>query len=267
MLGSAHPDSFSSGAGTVLVTSEEKFFLSIVIPVHNEERRLPDALERIHSFLKDQSYESEIIVVENGSTDHTFQIARRASTSIPNLTVIQETQRGKGLAVRSGMLAARGTYRFFADVDLSMPIEEVNKFIPPQLPRMDISIGSREAPGSVRYDEPAYRHLTGRVFNTIVRWMALPGLQDTQCGFKCFRGEVAERVFPLQTMTGWSFDVEVLFIARRLGYQIIEVPINWYFNPDSRVRILDDSLRMALDLLKIRRNALQGRYDTPLQPG
>jgi len=115
----------------------------------------------------------------------------------------------------------------------------------------------------VRYDEPAYRHLIGRIFNSMVRWTALPGLQDTQCGFKCFRRDVAERVFPLQTFPGMSFDVEVLFIARRMGYQIMEIPIPWYFDPDSRVRLIDDSLRMAIDLLTIQRNARRGLYDAP----
>ena len=148
-----------------------------------------------------------------------------------------------------------------------MPIEEVSRFLPPNLSNIEVAIGSREAPGAVRYNEPPHRHLTGRVFNTIVRWLAMPGLQDTQCGFKCFRGDIAEKVFPLQTMTGWSFDVEVLYIARRLGYQIVEVPIHWYYNPDSRVRLVQDSLQMALDLLHIRMNGLQGRYGTPLQSG
>ncbi len=236
--------------------------------MHNEERRLPPALDQIHAFLEQQAYPAEILVVENGSQDSTYEIASAYAGRIPNLQVLRETKRGKGLAVRTGMLAARGTYRFFADVDLSMPVEEINKFLPPAVDAdTGAAIGSREAPGAVRYDEPAYRHLTGRVFNTIVRWMALPGLQDTQCGFKCFRGDVAERVFPLQTMTGWAFDVEVLFIARRMGYRIVEVPIHWYFNPDSRISILRDSARMGMDLLKIRLNALRGQYDAPLQSG
>jgi hypothetical protein len=112
----------------------------------------------------------------------------------------------------------------------------------------------------VRYNEPQYRHLTGRLFNTVVRWLALPGLQDTQCGFKCFRGAVAEKIFPLQTITGWSFDVEVLFIARQHNYRIVEVPIPWYFSPHSKVRILHDLFQVGMDLWAIRRNAWQGRY-------
>ncbi len=250
-----------------MTTPASKIFLSIVIPAHNEERRLPAALEKIHAFLQKQPYAAEIIVVENGSRDATIEVARSYAERIPCLRVLQVTERGKGLAVRAGMLAARGEYRFFADTDLSMPIEEVNNFLPPKLQRPDVVIGSREAPGAVRYDEPVYRHLIGRIFNTMVRWMALPGLQDTQAGFKLFRGDVVERVFPLQTLIGMSFDVEVLFIARQMGYKIVEVPIHWFFNPDSRVRLVDDSLRMAVDLLQIRRNAIQGRYDPSLRPG
>ena len=139
------------------------------------------------------------------------------------------------------MLEAQGEYRIFCDVDFSMPVKEISRFIPPALPDMDVAIASREKNGAVRYNEPAYRHFIGRGFNTLVRWMALPGLQDTQCGFKCFREEVAERIFPLQTIDGWTFDVEVLFIARRMGYRIVEVPIPWYYNADSKVRVFKDS--------------------------
>jgi hypothetical protein len=161
------------------------------------------------------------------------------------------------------MLEAGGGFRFFADVDLSMPISEVNRFLPPALTDTDIAIGSREAPGAMRYNEPAFRHFTGRVFNTLVRWVALHGLQDTQCGFKCFRAEVVEDIFPYQTITGWTFDVELLYIARLRGYRIVEVPVPWYFDSQSKVRVIDDSVKMALDLLTIRRNARAGRYDPP----
>lgn len=238
-----------------------KPLLSIIIPAYNEEERLPRALETISAFLAKQSYQAEILVVENGSRDRTLEIAREYEAQIGNLRVFHENARGKGLAVKRGMLEAHGEYRFICDTDLSMPIEEVNRFIPPEQNGVDIVIASREAPGAVRYDEPAYRHYIGRVFNTMVRLLALPGLQDTQCGFKCFRDEVAESVFSLQTMPGMAFDVEALFIARRLGYDISEIPIPWYFDADSRVRLVQDSMKMALDLLSIRRNARRGLYD------
>ena len=237
-----------------------KPLLSIIIPAHNEASRLPPSLEKIDAFLKTQPYQAEVLVIENGSMDDTYAVAEAYEKQIPAMRVFQEKNRGKGLAVRRGMLEAAGEYRFLCDADLSMPIEQVSRFIPPVLEKADIAIGSREVPGSRRIDEPGYRHWIGRIFNAMVRWMLLPGLQDTQCGFKCFRGDVAEAIFPLQTLGGMSFDAEVLYIARRKGYQIQEVAIDWYFDPDSRVRLFQDSLLMAFDLLSIRMKAKQGLY-------
>jgi len=235
--------------------------LSIIVPAHNEENRLPQSLEAILEFVHAQSYLSEIIIVENGSSDGTAQISQDYADRHPEIQALQEPIAGKGLAVRRGMLAAKGDFRFICDADLSMPIEEVNLFLPPQAPPFDITIASREIPGAVRYDEPYYRHLIGRAFNLLVRIVTLPGLQDTQCGFKCFRADAAEELFPLQTIAGWTFDVEILFIARKRGMRVIEIRINWYFNSGSRVRILRDSATMFADLFRIRRNNLQGIYD------
>ena len=238
----------------------EKPFLSIIIPVHNEQRRLPNTIEQALHFMSQQTYVAELIVVENGSQDRTLEIARAFAEKHPQLRVLQEQARGKGLAVRHGMLEARGEYRFMADADFSMPPEEINRFIPPMLTDSDVAIASREAPGAVRYGEPAYRHFIGRIFNLMIRILALPELQDTQCGFKCLRADVAEDLFPRLTLTGLAFDVELLFIARQRGYRIVELPISWYFNADSKVRVVRDSFEMARDLLRIRLNSLQGRY-------
>lgn len=235
-------------------------FLSIVIPAYNEEQRLPYTLEQIFSFLKEQSYNSEVLVVENGSSDRTYQIASGFAKRYPNLRVLREKKRGKGNAVRLGILESRGEHRFMCDADLSMPIEELRNFLPPILNEADIAIASREVQGAVRYNEPYHRHLTGRVFNYLIRLLVLPGLQDTQCGFKCFRAEVAEDIFRYQTLTGWSFDVEILYIARRKGYRIREIPIDWYFNADTKVNVLKDSWKMFLDLLMIRFNGRRGLY-------
>ena len=128
---------------------------------------------------------------------------------------------------------------------------------------MDIAIASREAPGAIRYNEPHYRHLVGRVFNNMVRWLVLPRLQDTQCGFKCFTAAAAERLFPLQTIMGWTFDVEILAIAFKIGLRIEEIPIPWYYHGNSKVKVLRDSLRMASDLFTIRRNLRRGTYALP----
>lgn len=236
-------------------------FLTIVIPALNEEKRLPHTLEQVFGFLSKQSYTAEVIVVENGSTDSTLAIAQAYAEKQPTLRVLHEEQPGKGLAIRRGMLESRGAYRFFADADLSMPITEVNRFIPPQLPGADIAIASREAPGAVRYGEPFYRHLTGRAFNAVIRLLLLPELHDTQCGFKCFRAEVAEDLFRRQTFPGWSFDVELLYVARLEGYRITEIPIPWYFNPESKIRLARDSWRMFFDVMTIRRNARHGVYN------
>lgn len=234
--------------------------LSLIIPAYNEEHRLPNTLDKTLAFIQQQTYTAEIIIVENGSVDRTAEIARAYAARHPQLIVLNESTPGKGNAVRRGMLAARGEYRFMADADLSMPIDEVNRFIPPHLTDIDIAIASREAPGAVRYNEPAFRHWGGRAVNTLIRLLALPGLKDTQCGFKCFRAPVAEDLFRHQTLTGWSFDIELLYIARLRGYRILEMPIPWYYRDESKVNPLRDALRMVADILRVRQNARIGKY-------
>lgn len=235
-------------------------FLSIIVPAHNEEKRLPPSLKTIDAFLDKQPYASEVLVVENGSQDLTAVVTDAFAADHPRVKLIQETGRGKGLAVRRGMLEARGEYRFICDADLSMPIEEVAKFLPPECEDYDVAIGSREVAGARRFNEPSYRHFQGRVFSTLVKVFALPGFEDTQCGFKMFRGSTAEDVFRAQVFNGLSFDVEALFIARKRGYKIIEVPIDWYYRAESRVHPILDPLRMLRDILVIRRNWQRGIY-------
>lgn len=235
-------------------------FLSIIIPAYNEERRLPQTLEQVVAFVKKQSFTSEVLIVENGSRDNTLKIAQDFAARYPFIQAIHESQPGKGRAIRKGMLAATGRYRFFADADFSMPVDEISRFIPPAIDA-PIVIASREAPGAVRYDEPSYRHLTGRVFNGLIRLLVLHDLDDTQCGFKMFRAEAAEDLFPRQTLMGWSFDVELLYIAHRRGYAIREIGVPWYFNPESKVNVLRDSWRMFTDLIQIRSNGRHGLYD------
>ena len=175
-------------------------FVSIIIPAYNEEARLPESLSLIAAFAQSQPYPVEVVVVDNNSSDRTHAIVEEFADEVPYVRPLFEGTQGKGAAVRTGMLAARGAYRFVCDADLSMPIEEIVRFLPPQLDHFDVAIGSREAPGAVRYDEPWHRHVMGRVFNTIVRLFAVHGFQDTQAGFKMFRAEVAEALFPLQTL-------------------------------------------------------------------
>lgn len=240
--------------------------LSIIIPAHNEELRLPGSLQRIDSFLGRQSYSFEVIVVENGSIDNTIGVVQEFASQHPYVRLMMVETRGKGLAVKAGMLAARGEYRFICDADLSMPIEEIAKFLPADIgagectQRFDVAIGSREAPGAVRYHEPWYRHFMGRVLNWIIKVLAVRGFEDTQCGFKMFHARAADDLFRVQTLSGIGFDIELLFVSRKRGYTILEVPINWYYSDESRMRLVEDSLAAVLEIFEIRRNWRNGLY-------
>ena len=235
-------------------------FLTIVIPAWNEEQRLPGTLEQITAYLDQQSYAAEVLVVENGSTDRTTEIAEAFAARFAYIRVLHSPQ-GKGAAVKMGMLAGRGAYLYVCDTDLAVPIEEIAKFLPPQISEYDVAIASREAPGARRYNEPFYRHLMGRVYNIIAQLIVVPGIKDTQCGFKCFNRQAARAIFSVQVMSGWGFDVEVLFVARRWGHRIVEVPVNWYYGKGSRISPVKDSLRMLGELWRVRRNGWRGRYD------
>jgi glycosyltransferase involved in cell wall biosynthesis len=241
--------------------------LSIIIPAHNEEKRLPPTLKAVDAFLDKQSYASEIVVVENGSQDQTAVVTEAFAADHPRVRLFQETGRGKGLAVRRGMFEAQGAFRFICDADLSMPIEEVAKFLPPRLADYDVAIGSREAPGARRFNEPPYRHFQGRVFSGLVKIFAVPGFEDTQCGFKMFTAKSAADIFGVQIFNGMSFDVEALYIARKRGYKIIEVPIDWYYRAESRVDPILDPLRMLRDIIVIRDNWRRGLYQNKKAEG
>jgi dolichyl-phosphate beta-glucosyltransferase len=247
--------------------------LTIIIPAYNEERRLPPTLHKIAAFLRTQPFRSEVLVVENGSRDDTSGVTERfiaadVRPEDPFVMALTHSTPGKGAAVRQGMLLGQGEYLFICDADLAMPIEEIAKFLPPALKHgaYDIAIASREAPGAERIDEPVYRHVMGRVFNFLVRVLAVSGIQDTQCGFKMFTRQSAQLAFALQKLDGWSFDVEVLYIARRYNLRLIEIPIRWYYQNDSRVRPVQDTINMVRELLRIRRNGRAGLYDGSALP-
>jgi dolichyl-phosphate beta-glucosyltransferase len=240
--------------------------VSIIIPAWNEESRLPTTLNALAEFVASpagQRISPEVILVDNASTDKTNTIASEFAVSHPYLRVLRENRRGKGAAVRAGMLAGSGQYLFICDADLAMPMTELPKFLPPELDGYGMAIGSREAFGSHRYGEPFYRHLMGRVFSWVTQMLTLRGFQDTQCGYKCFERNVAQDVFRTQTMEGWAFDVEILYIAKRRGYRIVEVPIRWYYQPNSRVSPISDSLKMIREVWHIRQNGHAGIYDQP----
>lgn len=241
-------------------------FLSIVIPAYNEEQRLPDTLTRLHAYCAQQPFEVEVLVMDDGSQDGTCRLVEGRAATWPRLRLIRMAHGGKGQAIRQGFMAAQGALLFMCDADLSMPLEELGSFLRAIQDGCDVAIGSREAPGAARYDEPIRRHLMGRVFNWLVRLLALPDIKDTQCGFKCFTRQAAHDVASCQQLSGWGFDVELLFIARKRGYALREVPIAWYYKPSSRIHPLRDALQMTRDLFAIRRNEQSGCYERIAQP-
>ncbi|MGA7730489.1 MAG: dolichyl-phosphate beta-glucosyltransferase [Chloroflexia bacterium] len=252
-------------------------YLSVVIPAYNESTRLPDSLKKVVDYLETKAYPYEIIVVDDGSADHTATLAEQFAAATPlrtphsALRIIRNPHRGKGYAVRTGMLAAQGRYILYSDADFSAPIEEVDKLLRYLEGKYDIAIGSREGKGAARYDEPFYRHLMGRVFNTFVRLVALPQFNDTQCGFKAFRKEASDTLFRSLHLYGdnspdvqgamvTGFDVEVLYLALKWGYKIKEVPVRWFYSKGANVNPLKDSYRMLKDIAKVRMNDLRGLY-------
>jgi dolichyl-phosphate beta-glucosyltransferase len=241
-------------------------FLTIVIPAYNEESRLPRTLSEVVEFVAAQNYDAEVLVVDDGSVDCTVEVVQEFSAKHPCIRLIQAPHGGKGHAVKTGMLQARGEYAFLCDADLAMPITELPKFLPPQQNSYQVAIGSREVTGAIRYDEPAYRHLMGRVFNWLVKIIAVPGFEDTQCGFKCFHRSATHDLFSHQTIDGFSFDVEILYIAQKRGYRIIEVPIHWHHQTESKVDPIKDTLRMFSDMIKVRQNDRRGLYEPSPAP-
>ena len=234
--------------------------LSVVIPAFNESARIIGTLDELAQYLGEQEYTSEVLVVDDGSADDTAELVRRWAADRSDTFVISIPHAGKGWAVRAGMLAARGSYRLMCDADLAMPVHWVGEFMTRMETGLDIVIGSREASGARRFDEPAYRHLMGRVFNGVVRLLAVRGFQDTQCGFKCFRAEVADQLFRLQRTRGMGFDVEILFLAGKRGFSIEEMPIDWYHQDISKVRPGVDTIDMLKDTIAIRLRDLTGKY-------
>jgi dolichyl-phosphate beta-glucosyltransferase len=234
--------------------------LSIVVPAFNEERRLAATLTTLCDYLGRQPWHWEVRVVDDGSSDDTARIAESFSSTRPKVVVQREPHRGKGGAVKAGLAAAPGEYRFICDADLSMPVEEIGRFLPPLAAGFDVAIGSREGRLARPVGEPAYRHLAGRLFNFMVQRLALPGIEDSQCGFKMFTAAAVSAIFPRVIVDGWAFDVEVLTIAREQRLRVIEVPIEWHYRADSQLSILKDGAGMLRELLRIKWRVLRGVY-------
>ncbi len=234
--------------------------LSIVVPALNEQRQIPALIERVRTYLTASPWSWELVVIDDGSADQTAAMVEQEGRRDSRVRLVRGERRGKGAAVRRGLLEARGNWRFMADADLAVPIDQLPRFMHALTDaQADIVIGSREAAGAERVGESAARHALGRVFNAVVQAIALPGIADTQCGFKMLRRSAAERILPLLTIDGFAFDVEMLFIARRAGLRIVEVGVVCQYEPGSRVNPGRGAKAFA-DVLRIRWNAWRGRY-------
>ncbi|MEO7270681.1 MAG: dolichyl-phosphate beta-glucosyltransferase [Vicinamibacterales bacterium] len=237
--------------------------LSVVVPAFNEQARLGATLVELCAYLRRQPWDWEIRVVDDGSTDATREVAAGHAAGEPRLVLQTEPHRGKGGAVKAGLLASRCAYRFICDADLSMPVGELPRFLPPVLTDFDVAIGSREGHQARRIGEPMIRHVAGRVFNFGVQRLMVPGINDTQCGFKMFTAAAVEAIFPHVQVDGWAFDIEALYLARRRGLRIVEVPIEWHYRRESRLSLVRDGAGMLGELLAIRARARRSRDQDP----
>jgi len=237
--------------------------LSVIIPAYNEELRLPQYLARVVPYIAEMfGAAAEILVVDDGSLDATAAVSREAGKASGLVRVIRlEQNRGKGYAIKTGMLVAKGNLRLFTDADGATPIEELRKLLVAIDAGADIVVASRALRDDSRVVDSRWsRRIMGSCFNLLVRSLAVPGIRDTQCGFKLFRGEVAERLFKLQRIPGFGFDPEVLFLAHKLSCRVVEVPVNWQDVAGSKVNVLRDSVRMFSDLFTVRMNWHAGAY-------
>ncbi len=246
-------------------------FLSVVIPSYNEQKNLRrGVLEEVFSYLEKQDYSWEVILSDDGSSDGTADELDTVAKNHTGVRVLHNPHAGKGPTVQSGMLAAQGQWRLFTDFDQSTPLAEVQKLLPYTSEGYEVIIGSREITGALRDEEPWYRHLMGKGFNMLVQTIALPGIYDTQCGFKLFSSDATELLFRQMHIYGrhderqdaftGAFDVEVLFLARKAGKKIAEVPIQWFHHETDRVSPVKDSLRMLVDIIRVRLADLAGQY-------
>ncbi|HET9494057.1 MAG TPA: dolichyl-phosphate beta-glucosyltransferase [Chloroflexia bacterium] len=236
--------------------------LSVVIPMYNEAHRLRRSLPKLEGYFRSRPYTVELVVVDDGSSDDTLELAREILAGHPNVNVIEsKPNRGKGHAVKVGMLAARGEIVLFTDADLSTPPDEIEKFWEWFDKGYDVVIGSRKMKGAhIERHQPLWRENLGKVFTWLTNRIATRGISDITCGFKAFTHDAAQELFSRSIIDDWSFDAEVLFIAQQQGKRIKEVPVRWHDERGTKVRILRDATRAMLGLLKIRLNGLKGVY-------
>lgn len=239
--------------------------LSIIVPAYNEEQRLPPTLERLHAFLSAQPMRYEIVVVDDGSKDNTCKVVEEHAQRISNLRLVRQLpNKGKGAAVRLGMLSARGQIRVMCDADCSMPPEQLPRLLAPIIAcKAQIAIGSRYAEGAkTDVKQPLYRVLWSRLCNKVIQRSLVPGIRDTQCGFKAFTAETARDLFRRAKIDGWAFDLEILALARRRGYDIAEVGVEWKDDNRSRINPLKDMWKVIREALVIRKNLKTGVYNS-----
>jgi glycosyltransferase involved in cell wall biosynthesis len=238
-------------------------FYSIVIPAYNEGARLGATLEKVLTYLHQQGWDAEVIVVNDGSRDNTAEIVRSFAAKDPALRLVENPgNRGKGYSVRNGMLNARGRVVLFSDADLSSPIEEAPKLFQALENGADIAIGSRWLRAETQTQrQPLHRQLFGRIFNLLLRLTLGLKFKDTQCGFKAFKQRAAQTIFPLQKIERWGFDPEILFLARKFGLKVEEIPVAWGHSGDTRINPVLDGARMFQEMLHIRWNDVTGKYD------
>jgi dolichyl-phosphate beta-glucosyltransferase len=220
---------------------------------------ISDAIAQVSAHLSTKPYSWEIIVADDGSSDHTAEIVADAAERDDRVRLVHIPHSGKGAAVQAGILASDATWRFMCDADLSMPADQIDRFFVNEDPTYDIGVGSREAPGSRRIDEPLRRHFIGRIYNYAARVFVIRGLNDTQCGFKMYRGELAESIFGSQTLSGFGFDVEVLFLAQKQDAHMEEIAIDWYYRQESKVSLIGGALGF-IDIFRVGLNNLRGVY-------
>ncbi len=243
--------------------NSSKLDLSIVIPAFNEESRLPKTLDSVIDYVQSRAYQTEIIVVDDGSTDHTAAVVDAYRQKYPGLRCISnEGNRGKGFSVRHGMLEALGEFALFSDADLSTPIEEADKLLAAIRERnFDAAIGSRAMDRSlIQVHQSTIREMAGIFFNRMVQWILGIQISDTQCGFKAFRRERALPIFEQQRIERFGFDPEILFLAKRNRLRVAEIPVRWSHDAATKVNVAADGLRMFLELILIRWNAARGYY-------
>jgi dolichyl-phosphate beta-glucosyltransferase len=241
---------------------EAEPYLSIVIPMYNEANRLSDSLPKLIGYFERQPYTHEYVAVDDGSSDGTVALARELFGAGRRVRIIESRpNRGKGHAVKVGMLAARGKVQLFCDADLSTPPSEIERFLPCFEAGYKVVIGSRKMQGAhITRHQPLWRESLGKVFTWLTNQIATKNISDITCGFKCFTYEASQDLFSRSVIDDWSFDAEVLFIAQQRGYDIKEVPVTWYDKPGTKVRLWKDALRSIQGLLRIRMNAMRGMY-------